>query len=104
MKIGDFLVFCYTRLDDRHRATGRTRHYVNGSLAPAIAGLAIAQYPGDSEFYLLYCDANWQPITDTCHSTLAAAQHQAEFEFAGVSGSWIATGAAGKSVPPPRPS
>jgi hypothetical protein len=87
--IGDFVVVCYASIDARHRATGKTRHHVDGRLQPAMAGLAICRYPDDSEFYLLYCDADWRPVTDTCHPTVEQAKHQAEFEYAGVSATWI---------------
>jgi hypothetical protein len=89
-KIGDFAVICYSRIDDRHRPTGKTRHYVGGEIQPAVSGVAICRYPGDADFYLLYCDPQWKPVTDTCHSTVEQAKHQAEFEYAGVSKTWVA--------------
>jgi hypothetical protein len=92
-KIGDFVVMCYTPIDARHRATEKTRHYVGGKLQPTMAGLAICRYPDDTEFYLLYCDPDWQPVTDTCHPTAEQAKQQAEFEFEGVSTTWIDVGA-----------
>jgi hypothetical protein len=88
-KIGDFVVICYSGIDDRHLRTGKTRHYIGGNLETAMDGVAICRYPNDADFYLLYCDSNWNVMTDTCHSTLEKAKHQAEFEFEGISNTWI---------------
>ena len=90
--IGKFDVLCYSMIDARHHPTKKTRHYVGGSLEESMAGLAIARYPEDREFYLLYCDQDWKPVTDTCHATIEEAKHQAEFEYAGVSKTWIEVG------------
>jgi hypothetical protein len=54
-----------------------------------MAGLAICQYAGEEAFYLFGCDADWQNVTDTWHQTLDDAQHQAEFEYEGVSETWV---------------
>ena len=61
--------------------TGRTRHEVGGVVAGPFERLAIAQYPSDSGFYLLYCDEEWRAITDAYHDTLERAIAQAGFEF-----------------------
>lgn len=68
--------------------TGRTSHWSAGQVQGPAAKLALAQYADATEVYLLYCDADWQVLNDTCHPTLEAAQHQAEFEYAGVSARW----------------
>lgn len=81
-------VLLYVRLDERHRATGRCNHAINGVPAPAFAGLAICQYVGDDSYYLFYCDERWQAVTDTWHSSLDDAKAQAEFEFQGVTTTW----------------
>ena len=83
------LAICYTRIDERHRPTQKTRHTVNGRPQGAMAGLAICQYPGDPGFYLFYCDADWKVLTDTLHDSLARAQAQAEFEYQGSSLTWV---------------
>ena len=75
-----------SRLAGAH--TGNTRHTVAGESMGAFPHLAIAQYDGNAGFYLLYCDEAWQVVTDTWHATLADAESQAEFEYAGVSGIW----------------
>ena len=62
-------------------ATGNTRHYRDGALQSGFAGLAIAEYAGDSGFYLLYCDERWECLNDTHHENLEGALAQAEFEF-----------------------
>jgi hypothetical protein len=53
------------------------------------AGIAICRDEGESCFHLFYCDSSWRPVTDTWHETLDAARAQAEFEFAGVSTTWL---------------
>lgn len=68
--------------------TGKTRHTVVGEPMGAFPNLAIAQYDGDAGFYLFYCDGAWAVVTDTWHATLADAESQAEFEYAGVSSIW----------------
>lgn len=87
--IDDARVICYTRIDGRHRHTGNTRQIVAGQLVGPANGLAICQYPGDEAFYLFGCDATWCSVTDTWHESLEDAQHQAEFEYVGVSSTWL---------------
>lgn len=69
-------------------SSGGTTHRVNGEVPQGFAHLAIAKYPGDDSFYLFYCDISWEVVTDTNHSTLDAAKHQAHFEFPGVNETW----------------
>jgi len=88
-KIGGATVICYTPIDGRHRRTGNCRQIVAGVLQGAAAGLAICQYEGDDSFYLFGCDEDWQSVTDTWHQTLEDAKDQAEFEYEGVSSTWI---------------
>jgi hypothetical protein len=87
--IGGAPVICYTPIDHRHRFTGACKQVVAGELMGPMAGLAICQYPGDDAFYLFGCDLEWQSVTDTWHQTVEDAQHQAEFEYQGVSATWI---------------
>jgi hypothetical protein len=70
------------------RPTARTTHRVAGDVLAPAAALAICQYDGDSQFYLFYCDDEWNVCTDTCHSSIDEAKHQAEFEYEGVSALW----------------
>src|ERR1051325_8345984 len=81
-------VICYAPIDVRHRHTGNCKQFVAGTLQGAAAGLAICQNEGENAFYLFGCDADWNVLTDTWHQTLEDAQHQAEFEYAGVSETW----------------
>ncbi len=67
------------------RPTGNTRHIVGGELRSDYAALVIAQYPGDDSYDLLYCDEDWNAVTDTFHLDLDSALHQAAFEYHGVS-------------------
>ncbi len=56
-----------------------------------MAGLAVCRYPDDKGFYLFGCDSEWQCVMDTWHQTLEEAQHQAEFEYEGVTKTWVFT-------------
>jgi len=69
-------------------ATGKAAHFSGNETLPKPRFLAIAQYPGDSGFYLFYCDDAWNVMTDTLHMTIAEAKEQAEFEFYGISNHW----------------
>jgi hypothetical protein len=80
-------VVAWTPIDQRHRPTGETRHYRDGLLQAAPAGLAIATYD-DREFYLFYADENWTTLNDTLHDSVAEAKRQAELEFEGTAGTW----------------
>jgi hypothetical protein len=82
------LVVAWTRLDGRHRATGRTRHIVNGRLIARAAGLAICRYADQVGFYLFTCDDDWNAVTDTLHDTFATARQQAEREYVGIQETW----------------
>jgi hypothetical protein len=89
--IGTVPVVCYTQIDARHRHTGATRHLVGGAEQGAAAALAVCR-DGDS-FYLFYCDADWEPVTDTWHESLGDALDQAEVEYAGTRETWVHVGA-----------
>jgi hypothetical protein len=81
-------VIFFTPIDGRHRPTGACRHVVGVLQGPA-AGLAICQYEGKESYYLFGCDADWNSVTDTCHESLDEALGQAEFEYTGVSMTWL---------------
>lgn len=55
----------------------------------AMAGLIICFNESEQAFYLFGCDEDWQVVTDTWHQTLDEAKHQAEFEYEGISKTWI---------------
>ncbi|HKQ37770.1 MAG TPA: hypothetical protein VJ063_06800 [Verrucomicrobiae bacterium] len=82
-------MICYSPIDERHRFTGACKQIVAGQLVGAMSGLAICQYAGEGAFYLFGCDSDWQAVTDTWHQTLDDAKHQAEFEYEGISKTWI---------------
>jgi hypothetical protein len=55
---------------------------------PPFVSLAIAQYEGDADYYLLHeCKDHFS--TDTCHTSLEDALHQAEFQFGVTRDEWI---------------
>ena len=82
-------VLLYTPVDARHRHTGGCRNYVAGELAGPAAGLAVCRYEGDPAVYLFGCDEEWNAVTDSWHQTVEEAKSQAEFEYEGVSATWL---------------
>lgn len=87
-EIGGAKVVCFTPIDHRHRHTGNCRQIVAGVLQGPAAGLAICHHEAEDCYYLFGCNAGWETITDTWHSTLESAMAQAEFEYEGVSATW----------------
>jgi hypothetical protein len=87
--VGRARVICYSPIDERHRFTGGCKQVVAGQLMGAMTGLAICQYDGEDAFYLFGCDADWQSVTDTWHQSLDDAKQQAEYEYEGISKTWI---------------
>jgi hypothetical protein len=85
---GSKLAF-YSPIDRRHRATAACKHVVAGAVQAPFAILAIG-HQTDGSFILFYCNEDWDVITDTWHETLADAKKQAEYEYEGVSATWIA--------------
>ncbi len=71
-------------LGKHHLRPGRTRHQIADGHGrrgfPPFVRLEIAQYPGDSSYYLLHICGDGQ-IADTNHETIEEAMHQAEWEF-----------------------
>ena len=86
--INDLPVLFFTPIDWRHTPTDATIHTVAGEPFGPAAGLAICQDPTSSAVYLLYCDDNWEPVTDTWHENVQDAKEQAEFEYSGTQESW----------------
>jgi hypothetical protein len=68
--------------------TGGTVHRIGGRVVGPATALAVCRYDGDGQFYLFSCAEGWRVVTDTCHSSLAEALAQAEFEYRGVSSRW----------------
>ena len=79
--IGGAEVIYWTEIDERHKNTGKTTHYVGGEVFSDIRGLAICHYESEIGFYLFYCDDTWKEITDTYHETIEDAIDQVEFEY-----------------------
>jgi hypothetical protein len=81
--------------------TGGTTHRIESEALGPAAGLAIARFDGDRQFYLFYCDPAWQVVADTCHSTMERAREQAEFEYRGMSARWHTRHAEAGCAPDP---
>ena len=63
-------------------SVSKTRHINSGNnVSGGITNLAIAQYLGDSGYYLFYYDSSGVTVSDTYHDTLDGAFDQANFEF-----------------------
>jgi len=69
-------------------ARGTTIHRVNGEEVGPFAALAIAQYEEDEDVYLLYCDDQWNVITEVCRDSVDAAKGTAAFEYDGINVCW----------------
>ena len=69
------------RLAERHRPTGRTRHFKDGHPLPPPVSLRIGRDGVSDGVYLLYLDADDEEQTDTWHQSIDDAQHQAHLEF-----------------------
>lgn len=87
--VGGANVICFTPIDRRHRPTGACRQIVGSIVQGPAKGLAVCQYEGVEGFYLFGCDNEWNCVTDTWHQTLEEALCQAEFEYTGVSTTWL---------------
>ena len=86
----DYSVLLTVRLRPHHLSESRTHHVVMGKPLERPALLKIAQLPSSPDFYLLYCDANGQELTDTLHGSIKAAMDQAAFEFDIAPSEWSA--------------
>jgi hypothetical protein len=81
-------VICFARLDAGVQRTGKTVHRRAGAEMPPFRGLVIVEESVGGPYYLLYCDDEWQSLTDTWHETLEDAKAQAAFEYEGISQAW----------------
>ena len=79
-------VIRYAIVDDTVTPTGKTVHrfHLGGVMGPA-AALAICQNDEEECYYLFYCDAEWNVLTDGWHESLELALRQADFEYRGLS-------------------
>jgi len=87
-------VLAYSPIDGRHRFTGANERRsvdVTGAevLFGPVAVLAICEETGGQGAILFGCDRDLRPIWETACATVEAARSQAEFEYEGVSQSWI---------------
>jgi hypothetical protein len=66
------------------RATGQISHYLGDERVTDFAAVALAQYDDGPGVYIVYCDVDWNVITDTVYVDLADAEEQAHLEFTGL--------------------
>lgn len=85
--IGGAKVVC-TAVVGKSLPTGNTQHYAGIHLLPPAYGMAICRYK-QAGYYLFSCDPNWKEFADTWHQTIEDAMDQAEFEYEGISDSWV---------------
>lgn len=88
-KIDGAEVILWTPIDSRHRATGACQHFHEGQLAGAVSWVAICRYDKAQECYLFRYHPNIDRYSDTFHNSIEDAKQQAEFEYEGVSKTWI---------------
>ena len=81
-------VVARVKLQSHHVPTGRTHHVIAGEAMAAPAQLRVTRWADDAGFYLMYCDAEGQEMTDTWHETLEKAFRQAQFEFGVTPAEW----------------
>ena len=75
-------------LSQRHKPTGKTRHYIGiEPLSPPVS-LEIVKYSEAEGCYLLYLDGSGHEQTDTWHASMRAAIEQAEWEFGVTEDEW----------------
>lgn len=86
---GEERLICYSSIDQRHRFTGDCKQKVAGINTGEMAGLMICFHEEEQAFYLYGCDDEWNVVTDTWHKILVDAKQQAEFEYEGISKTWI---------------
>jgi len=73
-------------LDQRVRRTRGSDHQVIGIPQRPAQALAICER--QRHYYLIGCDLDWQPFTESRHDTLEDAKRQAENEFTGIGTCW----------------
>ena len=81
-------VLKYAVLTDEIRNTGNVWHRVNGLDLPKVYALAICKYDDNEDYYIFYCDSDWNVMTDLCRETLDAALGSAELEYKGITKHW----------------
>lgn len=86
--VGGCIVICYLPIGPGHKR--RPLSSVE-SLRSRVVGLAICKDDRTSGYYLFGCDEDWNSITDTWHESLEEAKDQSEFDFGGVSSTWVTT-------------
>ncbi|MGD0260392.1 MAG: hypothetical protein ABSD29_11280 [Verrucomicrobiota bacterium] len=79
----------WTPIDDRHRATGGCRHYHDGQIAGVASWMAICRFDEGEACYLFRYHPDSNRYSDTFHESVEEAKHQAEFEYEGVSKTWV---------------
>lgn len=87
-RIGEASVFAWAVVDEGVWPTGNTVHRFNGPVLGPLRCLAICRYGEDADYYLFYCNEDWEPYTDTWHQTLDDAKAEAEFEYEGITSRW----------------
>ena len=50
-KLNDTKILCWTILDDRHKSTGETKHFIDGNYQTDFFGWVIAKYEEEEGIY-----------------------------------------------------
>jgi hypothetical protein len=67
------LVRYYVVLGEKHRRTGRYRHFVDGVAIIAVPALAICQYRDEATAYVFLCNEQWEVVSDDAFASIDEA-------------------------------
>jgi hypothetical protein len=82
-------VILWTSVDHRHRPTGACRHYFDGHRAGPASWMAICKFEDGNACYLFRYHPDKNCYSDTFHDSVEDAKEQAEFEYEGVTKTWV---------------
>lgn len=79
----------YAVVDESIVYTNMGLLYVNGELLERAPHLAIYESLHATEYMLMFCDDDWEPLGVAVLASLEEARKRAESEYHGISGKWI---------------
>jgi hypothetical protein len=69
--------------------SGRLLVLVDGVPIAKPGAVAVCQYEGEDDFYLLHCGADWSVLGAGHYATLEIARATAEYAYPGVAARWV---------------
>ena len=89
-EIGGAKVIAYAVVESENVHTENTEQIVAGETKGAAKAMIIAQYEGDSAYYVFGCNSQeWATETDTWHQDLEDAVEQLDWEYKNLSSNII---------------